>query len=89
MVVRLLGVLDLIAALLIVLLHFELGGWRIPLIISLYLVAKGLAFRGDWLSYVDIAIGIYVWLIFIGFTTFFDYLLAAWLVYKGIVSLVS
>ena len=86
MVVRLLGAADIVAAILVFLLHNELGSWRFPLIVTMYLGIKGISFYKDIQSYADIFIALYVWLIFFGFATLFDYLLIIYLLQKGIAS---
>tara|TARA_Y100000310_G_C20128327_1_gene554675 strand:- start:245 stop:508 length:264 start_codon:yes stop_codon:yes gene_type:complete len=84
--IQALGVLDILAAIAIIALHFSVHWWKLPVLVMLYLVVKGLSFWRDPQSYVDMFIGIYVWFIFFGFVSFIDYLLAIYLVQKGVAS---
>jgi len=81
-----LGTMDIIVAFLLLLLHFQIGFWRIPLLISLYLFIKGAAFYKNGQSYVDMFIGVYVWFIFAGFATIIDYILIIYILQKGVAS---
>lgn len=86
MIVKFLGTIDIVMAFLLLLLHFEIGIWRIPLLVSLYLFIKGAMFYKDVQSYVDMFIGVYVWIIFAGAASLFDYILMIYLLQKGIAS---
>lgn len=86
MIVKIFGAGDLIAALLIFLLHFEIGNWKTAFIVFAYLAGKGAAYYQDVQSWADIFIGVYVWIIFFGFTTWIDFLLIIYILQKGITS---
>lgn len=86
MIVKFLGTMDIVMAFLILLLHFGVGYWRLPLLVSLYLFIKGGMFYKDVQSYVDMFIGVFVWIIFLGAASFFDYILMIYLLQKGIAS---
>ncbi len=87
MIVKVLGIMDILMAFLLLLLHFEFGYWKIPLLISIYLIVKGCFFYRDVQSYADMFIGVYVWIIFAGLASLFDYILMIYLLQKGIASL--
>ncbi len=88
MIVKFLGISDLISALLVLLIHYGVGNFRFPLIVSMYLLIKGFSFRKDFQSWIDIAIGVYIWFVFLGFATFLDYIIVLYLIQKGFVSFI-
>ena len=88
MIARILGVIDLTAVLMIILMHFDIFlGWRLLLFHVAFLVVKGAIFWSDWNSYMDMAIGLYLILMGFGVVTFLDWIAAIYLAQKGIASL--
>ncbi|MDD5331225.1 MAG: hypothetical protein PHE43_00165 [Candidatus Nanoarchaeia archaeon] len=86
--IQLLGVLDMIAALALFLTKFdklEIMAW----IAAGYLIIKALLFFGDFGSIVDGICGIIVIFGIFGVFGIVSYLAIAWLVTKGLISLVS
>jgi len=60
---KIFGFLDFVAIIMMVLLSYSLVPWRIALIFAAYLIVKGLTFKGDFASTMDIIVGIYIVLI--------------------------
>ncbi|MBN1544583.1 hypothetical protein JW898_03925 [Candidatus Woesearchaeota archaeon] len=88
MVVKLLGVGDLLASVAVVLMHYDaLIGWRIGLIFVVYLIIKGWLFREDITSIMDILCGIYMFVMLFGFTTIVSWVVAVYLFQKAVFSL--
>lgn len=87
MVVKLLGVADLLSAAVVVLLHYDLLGWRIGLGFAAYLIIKGWLFREDLNSVMDILCGLYLFVMLFGFTTFITWIVAIYLFQKSVFSL--
>lgn len=85
----LLGFLDVFISVLMLLTHLGLlHRWRFAFMGAAYLIGKGFLFRGSFLSFIDIAAGIYFILIMFGLKTFLVYVFLAIMVYKLIASLV-
>ncbi len=83
---KLLGVLDLMAVAGILLLHFNYIPAKVVFPFSMYLAIKAVAFR-DVASILDMAAALYVLgMIFFGFHTFAVYLFAAYLFQKAVFS---
>lgn len=88
MLVKILGACDLMSALWIMLLHFDvLGSNQIGFFFGIYLVVKGYLFRENLVSYVDLFAGVYLILMGFGISNFLSYLFAIWLAQKSLVSL--
>jgi len=87
MLLKILGIFDILAAIWIILLHHGIGSLRIGFILGLYLILKGYVFRDDWASYLDILTGVY--LIFSLFATHWllSYVFALYLGQKALFSL--
>jgi hypothetical protein len=85
MLIQLMGILDFIAAILILLGHYHLASWRVLFIGAAYLGAKGFVFKGDWMSFVDIACAVYFIVLMFGASLgFFSVVFFIWLAYKAI-----
>ncbi|MBW2964549.1 hypothetical protein KY363_03745 [Candidatus Woesearchaeota archaeon] len=87
MVVKLLGVADLLAAVVVVLLHYQVIGWRIGIIFVAYLILKGWLFRVDINSIMDILCGLYMFVMLFGFTTIITWVVVIYLFQKAVFSL--
>ncbi|MFQ5474368.1 MAG: hypothetical protein ACE5DM_00895 [Candidatus Nanoarchaeia archaeon] len=84
---KILGTLDLTSVLLILLMHFGIFlNWRILMFHVAFLVFKGVIFRDDWNSILDIAIGFYMILMVFGISTFVDWIWIMYLGQKGLIS---
>jgi len=91
MIIKILGILDLIGALLFWLFTFFGIGKGVMMVIVLYLIIKGLVFviSADIASILDIIAGVLIY-VALNFTVprFISILVVLYLVQKGIVSLV-
>ncbi|NQU78174.1 hypothetical protein HQ545_00225 [Candidatus Woesearchaeota archaeon] len=88
MVIKLLGAADLLAAIVVILLHYDfLIGWRIGIFFASYLILKGWLLREDINSVMDILCGIYIVILVFGFSTFVSWIIAAYLFQKAVFSL--
>jgi hypothetical protein len=88
MVVKLLGVGDLLCAVAVVLLHYNLLNWRIGVLFVAFLIIKGWLFKEDITSIVDILCGIYMFVMLFGVTTIISWVVAIYLLQKAVFSLV-
>ncbi len=88
MIVKLLGLIDLLAAVFIILLRFNIGG-SIALVIAIILLIKSFVFLRSFVSIIDILSGVFLLLAIYGHYYFFTWLFALWLLQKAIVSIFS
>ena len=87
---KFLGLLDIAAAAVMVLSHFELAPWRLGFIFAVYLIFKAIMFFHDFASIADMAAGLYALVLLVGFdVTFLTYIFAIYLAQKGLFSLVG
>jgi len=89
MIVKLFGIMDLFCVFVLILLHFSLDlHWKTIALATVYLIAKGIIFFGDFHSHIDIGIGTYIAILaLIGFSHWFTFIPAAYLGHKGLRSL--
>ncbi|MFH1771075.1 MAG: hypothetical protein ABH828_05990 [archaeon] len=83
---KIFGFFDLIAILMMILLQYDAVRWRIAIIFAAYLIIKGIIFKGDFASMMDIVIGTYIILIPIIGWKFFTIIFAIYLGQKAVVS---
>ncbi len=84
---RIMPLLDILATMAMLLSHFGAIPWRMVFPFSMYLIAKGIAFR-DVASIIDLITGAYILgMIVFGFHTFLVYIFAAYLLQKAIFGL--
>lgn len=83
--VKLMGLTDILAGLIIILFTYDVIGVKFLLVFFLYLLIKGLAFRGDFASFADIGISIYMLFMLITPITVISYIVAVYLFQKGVV----
>ena len=91
MMLFVLGILDILSALVLFLLKFGLLG-RLGLVVGIYLIVKGFffLFSGDWLSLFDIFTGLFIFYFLIsGNFLVIGYVFMVWLLQKGIFSLLG
>jgi len=88
MVVKLLGIFDLLAALSIILLRFGVAK-TMAIALAIYLIIKGAIYIKSVPSMVDIAAGIIMVLAFYGWFSILTWVAAIWLTQKGVISLFS
>ena len=88
MIVQLFGLLDIIAALSVVLLKFDIFIW-LSLVLGIYLIIKSLIFIKSLASWIDLICGIVIIISYIGFFSILSWIVALWLAQKGLFSLVK
>ena len=86
MLVKFMGLMDLLSGIVIVLFNFHLISIKFAFAIILYLLIKGIAFRWDLASIGDFGIAIYMLLMLFFPITFLSIIVAIYLFQKGIVS---
>jgi len=87
MIIKLMGIIDLITALVLILIPFNIINWQGMIIGTLYLLLKSYLFKGDIASIIDGISGVYLFLTFLGVTTIFTPIFGAYLIQKSIFSL--
>ena len=87
-VLRVFGIMDLLTALAMVLGQHDIVGARLLMVFAAYISSKAFMFKGDFASLTDLLTGVYIIFMMLGLKTFIVYILAAYLVQKGIVSLI-
>ncbi len=83
---KLLGALDLAAAIFMILVQWDIG-IGIASVLALYVVVKSLIFLGNWASLVDLSSGIYMFLVIYDIHSAFSLIFVLWLVQKSFFSL--
>jgi len=82
------GLLDALSGIFLMLLHFDLISWRVSFGLAVYLIAKGYLFKADFLSLIDLLMGVYMIMAMFGIKTFLVYIFFAYTLYKVIISFV-
>lgn len=85
--VKILGLFDVLAGISLILVKFGFNG--LAILFSVYLILKGLVYIKDLISVADIICGVAVILAIYGYFNIFSWLVALWLLQKGIISLLS
>ncbi|MFH1210720.1 MAG: hypothetical protein V1645_02275 [archaeon] len=88
MVIKLLGIMDLLTALSIILLRFG-AAKTMAFALGIYLIIKGIIFIKSVPSMLDIAAGIIVLIAFYGYFNILTWIAAIWLTQKGVISIFS
>lgn len=88
MIVKLFGILDLLGAISLILLRWDIGG-NIGLVLGALLGIKALVFFYNWASIVDMVSVLFLILACFGFYFSFSWIFAFWLLQKGFFSLVG
>ena len=88
MIVKFLGVMDIIAGITFILAQWNFG-YYVGLILAIYIVIKSLIFITDFASIIDLITGVYLILIVLNIHSAFSVIFVIWLVQKGIFSLLS
>jgi hypothetical protein len=87
LLVRILGLMDLMTGVMLLLYQYDVAGTRLFLSFIFYLMLKGIIFRGDFASFVDLVIAIYmIFMIFLPITIL-TYIAAIYLFQKSLTSL--
>jgi len=85
----LMSFMDVVIAVIMIATHLDfLHQWRLAIMGSAYLIGKGILFKGNLLSFLDVLAGIYFLLLMFGLKTFLVYIFAGVMIYKFVVSLV-
>jgi hypothetical protein len=84
-----LGILDLLAAATVLMLHYDVAwvGWRAAVFFAAYLFIKGYFFKSSIISLVDVFAGVYIILLAIGAKTILSFVIAFYLFQKSVFSL--
>ena len=85
-IVKIFGILDLYSAIVMLLVQHGIISWRLILTASAWLILKGWMFKGDFVSSIDFGIGFYHLIMFFLPIPIITYVLAIYLVVKGLQS---
>ena len=83
---KLLGLLDLVAAVFLVLAQWDIG-LGIASFFAFYIIIKSLLFLGDFASMIDLLSGIYMFLVIYDVHSAFSLIFVLWLLQKSFFSL--
>ncbi|MFT4261667.1 MAG: hypothetical protein ACMXX9_04515 [Candidatus Woesearchaeota archaeon] len=86
---KFMGFLDLLTGFVMLLFNFGLVSGRFMVSFMAYLIIKGLMFKGDIASFIDILIALYIVLMFIYPITIITIIIMLYLFQKGMFSLIS
>lgn len=86
MLVKILGILDLAAAITLLLLRWDIGV-VLGIVLGIYILVKSFYFMTDVASIVDIGAGLFLILAALGFYHAITYIFVLWLAQKGVSSL--
>ena len=86
MFVKLLGLIDIICAVALALMFWNIGKF-LAIVCAAYLVVKSLRYLFDVASFVDLAAGIFLLATAFGVYPFFNWFFVVWLLQKGVRSL--
>lgn len=84
---KVMGFLDILAAAIIMLYTYDLVTGRVLISFIMYLVIKGLMFKGDFASFVDFLIAIYMIIMFFASSFWISLFASLYLLQKGFSSL--
>jgi hypothetical protein len=87
--IKLMGFLDLLTAGAIILFNYDILGLRLFISFILYLILKGIMFKGDIASMLDLGIASYMILMIFFPITILSWIAAIYILQKGIVSFLS
>jgi hypothetical protein len=88
-VIKFLGLMDLLTGLFIILGNYHAVSARILLLFLIYLIIKGVLFRGDIASFIDLGIAVYMIILIFFPITIISFLAAIYLFQKGVFSLLG
>lgn len=86
--IRIFGFLDFLIALLLFLTPDDLAPQRLLIGAALFLITKGLIYKGDLLSMIDMVIGVYCIIALFHPMLFFTFLFGVYLFIKGFYSMI-
>ena len=82
MLLKLLTFLDFLGMIVLITNHFGIYYWRISLVAGLYFLIKGFIYRWDWMSVMDMTMGVYHLLVLIGFKSWLLWIFVVFTMYK-------
>ncbi len=89
MIVKIMGIIDLICAGMFLLLHYNIIAAGSCALVLFFLVAKTIGFWGDIASFLDGLCALYMILMFFGLRTSLVFVVAIYLAQKGALSLLA
>ena len=89
MILKLLGIFDILAGISLILLNVNLPLMKFVWIFAIYLIIKGIVFIKDIGSLIDLVAGIFIILAIYNILTSFSWIFVIWLIGKGFFSLMS
>jgi len=89
MISKIFGLIDLIAAFLLLLAGFDIVFTGLFVLFLLIILGKSLIFITSWASWIDLIVVLMMALVLIDIYSFLNILAVLWLLQKGIVSLFS
>ena len=81
--------MDLLAGIFLLLSTYDHGPWRLIFMFSVYLIIKGVAWRGSIPSFLDLCIGVYMIMTLFFASTMISWIAFSYLGIKGLQSLVG
>ncbi len=88
-IVRALGFMDLLTGIMILLYQYDVLPTRLFISFILYLLLKGIIFRLDFASFIDITVGVYMIFMIFHPITIMSYIAAIYLFQKSVTSLMA
>jgi hypothetical protein len=88
LLLKIMGLMDILAGITLILYHYELIPLRFLLASLLYLLIKSIIFIGDLASAIELGISMYFIIIIFFPITIFTYIAAIYLFQKGLTSLI-
>ncbi len=82
-----LTLLDLLTAIVLIGAHYGIVSHSIMFYHGTYSIGKGVWYFNNWMSWMDIIIGVWVWMMIIGVKGYFTWVAVSFLMYKIIVFL--
>lgn len=83
---KIFGFFDLVTILMMILLQYGGVPWRLAMIFAAYLIIKGIIFKGDFASMIDIVIGVYIIIMPVFSWKFLTIVFAIYLGQKAVIS---
>lgn len=88
MILRLLSLLDFLAAVIVVVAHLWGLPWLVLVYTASYLLVKAAIFYSTWVSWVDAVCGVWIILLGFGLSTSLSWVVVAWLCYKAFIGVI-
>lgn len=87
MILKFLGIMDLLAVLTLIWSSYTDAPWRMVVIFAAYLMLKGYAWRGSMPSFIDFVTGVYLLISIFFASTILSWILTAYIGFKGMRSI--